>query len=103
MRDAVSLLRPALVLDEAHSPHLTALRALGDLHTLFQARAHVAHKITFYAASLDVHVRAAVSELQREAQMREVSMEKGREQVGWERVGSSGQEARKVEIVEIEQ
>ncbi|KAJ7099714.1 hypothetical protein C8R44DRAFT_810217 [Mycena epipterygia] len=103
LRDAASLLQPALVLDDGHSPHLTALRALGDLHTLFQARAHVAHKITFYAASLDVHVRAAVSELQREAQMREISMENGKEKVRWERVGSSGEDTRKVEIIEIEQ
>ncbi|KAJ7177894.1 hypothetical protein C8R46DRAFT_1075220 [Mycena filopes] len=106
LRDAAALLRPSLILEEpdlAAGPHARALRALGDLHVLFRARAHVAHKITFYAASVPNPARSrtareAALELEREAEMREVDLKA--EKVEWERVREAGPAGRKIEILE---
>ncbi|KAJ7294008.1 hypothetical protein C8J57DRAFT_1491353 [Mycena rebaudengoi] len=71
LRDAASLLRPALVISEDDpqtGPYTRPLRMLGDLHWLFRSRAHVAHKIMFYAAFVAAGgSREAVLELEREA------------------------------------
>lgn len=105
MRDAAALLRPALIVDEDDiraGAHARALRALGDLHTLFQTRAHVAHKLVFYAASLGVDARHAALELEREAQVREADLETRAEKVEWERLGERTEpERRNVEILEV--
>jgi len=105
LRDAAALLRPSLVVDEADGragPHARALRVLGDLHSLFRARLHVAHKLTFYAAFLVVGgtAKSAALELEREAAVREVDLKA--EKIEWERVQEEGGgRARKVEIVEL--
>ncbi|KAJ7628639.1 hypothetical protein FB45DRAFT_41847 [Roridomyces roridus] len=84
LRDAASLLRPPLVADESTGPHARALGALGDLHVLFQTRAHVGHKLTFYAAQLPTIARQAALELDLNAKVREAdSVSEG---VEWERV-----------------
>ncbi|KAJ7248640.1 hypothetical protein B0H12DRAFT_1123553 [Mycena haematopus] len=105
LRDAATLLRPSLVVDADDGPagpHTRALRALGDLHVLFRARAHVAHKITFYAAFVVAEGDAygATLELEREAAVREMDV-KAAEQIEWERV-QKVDKGRKVEIVELE-
>jgi hypothetical protein len=98
LRDAAALLRPSLIVEEADTrigPHARALRVLGDLHALFRTRVHVAHKITFYAASLGGSTKEAALELEREAEAREVELKV--DKIEWERA-----KARKVEIVELE-
>ncbi|KAF8208384.1 hypothetical protein K438DRAFT_2072533 [Mycena galopus ATCC 62051] len=104
LRDATTLLRPSLVVDAVDGragPHARALRALGDLHMLFQARVHVAHKITFYAAFVvaDGNTQGVAFELEREAAMREVDLKA--EEIQWERA-QEGDKGRKVQIVEFE-
>ncbi|KAF8145039.1 hypothetical protein K438DRAFT_1872703 [Mycena galopus ATCC 62051] len=104
LRDATTLLRPSLVVDAADGragPHARALRALGDLHMLFQARVHVAHKITFYAAFVvaDGNTQGVAFELEREAAMREVDLKA--EEIQWE-CAQEGDKGRKVQIVEFE-
>ncbi|KAJ7507309.1 hypothetical protein B0H11DRAFT_1849854 [Mycena galericulata] len=102
LRDTAALLRPALLVDEADihvGPHARALRALGDLHALFRMRAHVAHKIMFYAASIETNSREAALELERAAQVREADQGMGVKKTEWERLGErSGQQRRNVEI-----
>nr|GAT54218.1 predicted protein [Mycena chlorophos] len=78
LRDAATILRPALIVeveaDGTETPQ-NALRALGDIHSLFTSQAHVAHKITFYAASLTKFVaRLAALELDTAAKVREVEV-----------------------------
>ncbi|KAJ7135483.1 hypothetical protein C8R43DRAFT_929429, partial [Mycena crocata] len=107
LRDAATLLRPSLVVDEADihvGPYARTLRVLGDLHTLFRARAHVAHKITFYAASLGANAREAALHLEQEAKIREALLDKDKEpqSAKWERLGEGGQRAPQIEIVEVE-
>jgi hypothetical protein len=98
LRDAAALLRPSLIVEEADTrvgPHARALRVLGDLHALFRTRVHVAHKITFYAASLGGgSTKETAVELEREAEAREVELKV--DKIEWERA-----KARKVEIVEL--
>ncbi|KAJ7216531.1 hypothetical protein GGX14DRAFT_441896 [Mycena pura] len=103
LRDAAALLRPALVVDvdatEAGlGPHAQTLRALGDLHTLFRARTHVAHKLTFYAAFLNDDAKTAALELEREAKTRELELDLRADNVEWEHLGANG---RQVNIVEV--
>ncbi|KAJ7326304.1 hypothetical protein DFH08DRAFT_787221 [Mycena albidolilacea] len=104
--DAATLLRPSLVADAADGragAHTCALRALGDLHALFRSRAHVAHKITFYAAFVvaDGTAKMAAFELEREAAVREVELTA--EKVEWERIHEGGdKERKKIEIVELD-
>ncbi|KAJ7621522.1 hypothetical protein DFH06DRAFT_772174 [Mycena polygramma] len=92
LRDAAALLRPSLVVEEGASPHSRALRALGDLHALFRTRVHVAHKITFYAASIGANAKTAAVELEREAEARETDLKV--DKIQWER----HETARRVEI-----
>ncbi|KAJ6588511.1 hypothetical protein B0H19DRAFT_1099765 [Mycena capillaripes] len=84
LRDAAALLRPSLVVEEGVGPDIRALRALGDLHALFRAQVHVAHKITFYAASVGGNAREAARELEREAEVREVDLKV--DKIEWERL-----------------
>ncbi|KAJ7757080.1 hypothetical protein B0H16DRAFT_1721544 [Mycena metata] len=105
LRDAAALLRPSLVVEEAEvdaGPHARALRALGDLGALFRARVHIAHKITFYAASLanprSGKAKEAAFELQREAEMREVDLKA--DKVEWDRLRDDDRKGRKIEILE---
>ncbi|KAJ7291069.1 hypothetical protein C8J57DRAFT_208934 [Mycena rebaudengoi] len=102
LRDAASLLRPALVIseDDAQTGAYTrALRMLGDLHGLFRSRAHVAHKIMFYAAFVAAGgSREAVLELEREAQSREADLVPVENKVAWERLDGGKQKARIVEV-----
>ncbi|KAJ6610506.1 hypothetical protein B0H10DRAFT_1222309 [Mycena sp. CBHHK59/15] len=105
LRDAAALLRPALVVpedDAAAGPHAPALRTFGDLHALFHARAHVAHKVVFYAATVVVRgrgMREVASELESEAQIREDEVET--EKFEWERLREGGKEVQKIQIVEV--
>ncbi|KAJ7031592.1 hypothetical protein C8F04DRAFT_1262702 [Mycena alexandri] len=107
LRDTAALLRPSLVVEEDNmdaGPHARALRALGDLGALFRARVHVAHKITFYAASLanprSGNAKDASLELEREAEMREVDLKA--EKVEWDRLTDGSPKGRKIEILEEE-
>ncbi|KAF7366457.1 hypothetical protein MSAN_00902700 [Mycena sanguinolenta] len=97
LRDAATLLRPALIVDasnaHAHTRHENALRALGDMHALFrQPHAPVKHKIVFYAAHIVAGgggaVWSVVKELELEAAVREkeaeVDSRAGKRE--WERV-----------------
>ncbi|KAJ7777882.1 hypothetical protein DFH07DRAFT_1036143 [Mycena maculata] len=104
LRDATALLRPTLIVDEADTltgPHARTLRMLGDLHTLFQARAYVSHKLVFYAASLGVDANEVALEIEREVQVREADLGVGAEEVKWERLGEWGQERHDVGILEV--
>ncbi|CAK5269668.1 unnamed protein product [Mycena citricolor] len=70
LRDAAMLIRPALIVEHG-SAHLNAFRALGDMHSLFQAQIHVKHKLAFYAVQLDPSASLVARELENEARSRE--------------------------------
>ncbi|KAF7292820.1 hypothetical protein MIND_01180900 [Mycena indigotica] len=77
LRDASTLLKPALVVELEHeTPHINAMRVLGDVQALFISRPHVSHKLTFYAAYLSTFVaRLAAMELEAAAKTRETEVE----------------------------
>ncbi|KAJ7057137.1 hypothetical protein C8F01DRAFT_1211213 [Mycena amicta] len=90
LHDAVTLLRPALT---AQKPRTSAPIVPSETCTRYSSpRAHVAHKITFYAASLGKSVaRLAAMELDAAAKTREAELKgaETHEKVEWERLGEA--------------